>query len=52
MINNFEQKIDDLKFQYESGITETITKSLEKKILNIVQQVIAIKFTLKICLIK
>ena len=31
MINNFEQKIDDLKFQYESGITETITKSLEKK---------------------
>ena len=31
MINNIEKKIDDLKFQYESGITETITKSLEKK---------------------
>ena len=26
-----KKKIDDLKFQYESGITETITKSLEKK---------------------
>ena len=31
MIYSFEQKIDDLRFQYESGVTETITKSLEKK---------------------
>ena len=50
MIYSFEQKIDDLRFQYESGVTETITKSLEKKILSIVQQAIVTNLTLKICL--